>query len=400
MTDIIAISFLFPNAISGIINAIIFFLLFLTIIVSWHTNRRYKVMEKDALKAVRNRVEEKLENRSQRQNKNEESPKKKKKNENNGKPAKPEHEILMEKEELCEYADRRSIIYKRINTIEEMRNRQVKINVDFLQQAALTSEASKTGVSLPKFSTNLAMILGLFGTFVGLALMVSKISMLMPGTGAADFSISTLKSSMADMETVFQGIKTAFSTSIAGICTTIVCLILSYKIRRSQTIFFHELETFTVEKLIPVTVPSVESEHIMEKVSLQLNDSFNSIDHIISQNNETLTNLNTIETSFKTIIDQVRDITKREESRNFENVLGSLADTNQSMTRILDLMKLSGEKMDSLVHSIKNQQDVFDRELTRILQVRNGGAVINIPSLSNLFIFISLFIILFLVILF
>ena len=217
MNDIISMSFLFPNEISGVINTIIFFLLFLTIIVSWITIRRYRITESEALRIVQSRVNEKLstlnspdlsQNQDMSEKCEENGGKKNRKDENSA------PDLLMEIEELCELResiDKDSIIYKRIDAIERMRNYWVKIDVDFLQQAAITAESSRLGITLPKFSTNLALILGLFGTFIGLALMVTEISMLMPNPSATDFSISTLMSSISGMETVFSGIKTAFS---------------------------------------------------------------------------------------------------------------------------------------------------------------------------------------------
>jgi hypothetical protein len=302
--------------------------------------------------------------------------------------------------ELREGVQKNSIIYKRIDTIEHLKNFRVKINADFLQQTTITSEAKRLGTTLPGFSTKFAMILGLFGTFVGLALMVTKINMLLPNSNSLTFSISSLQSSISSMGTVFQGIKTAFSTSIVGIFTTLICLYLNFRIYRTQTSFFHDLEAFTVEKLIPVTVPAVQGEHPLEKIAFQLQDSFDDIEIIISQNKDTIENLGTIQNSFKTIVDEVRDITKNEASRNFEGVLTLLTKTNDSITgivkqwpEIIGSIKnrdmLTERKIESLINVIKKNQESFDKELSRIVQVREGGMVWNFPSINNVVIIIS-----------
>lgn len=427
MKGAFSLAFLFPNVVSGIINIFILLLLVVAAAAAMKTMTRYNHMENTALERVQKIVNDKLEsldtpapppaenktaNESQYKGDTEkvltddvkqvveeaaqtaETGEKEKKRDKNT------PDLLMDANELLEYVSPESIISKRIYTIERMRKYRVKINAEFLQQAALTSENSRLGISLPRFASNIAMILGLFGTFIGLALMVTKISMLMPNPGAADLSVSTLKSSIADMDTVFQGIKTAFSTSIVGIFTTLVCLMLNYRVRRRQTAFFHELETFTIEKLIPVLVPPVESEHLMEEVSFQLQDSFNTLNNIVTQNNQTLNHLNTVETSFKSIVDEVKDITRREESKNYENVMGLLADNNKTLLRLVDTWpkmaaamkdhsKLAENKIDTLVTAMKNQQNLFDREFNRVLQVRKGGVMLNFPSLTNVAIILS-----------
>ncbi len=382
--------FLFPNEFCIAINSVIFLLLFVTLLVSRHTIKRYRKREKRTLKKVERKVDEKLSRlRAPLESVNTEEAK-----EDGRKEEIPD--LLMNIRDLQEGVTRKSIIYKRLDTIERLRKYRVKISADFLQQDALTSEASRLGVTLPGFSRDLAMILGLFGTFIGLAFMVTKISMLLPNPNALTFSISGLKSSIANMETVFQGIKTAFSTSIVGILTTIICIYLNFRIQRNQTAFLHKLENFTVEKLIPVTVPPVQSEHPLENIAIHLQDSFDNLEFIITQNKDTIENLSTIQGSFKTIVDEVRDITKREASRNFEGVLTLLKKTNESIIGIVDQWpkmveamkgqgKVAKEEINSLIDVMRKQQETFSKEVNRIMRIKEKGLVVIVPSLSSLF---------------
>lgn len=398
--------FLFPNEFCIAINSVIFFLLLITLVVSRHTIKRYRKREKRALKEVQRKVDDKLSRlnapvkfvNSEVVEQDESA-----KEQPNDTPADKLDErkreipdLLIDIRKLKEGVKQKSIIYKRLETIEKLREYRVKISVDFLQQDALNSEASRLGTTLPGFSKNLAMILGLCGTFIGLAFMVTKISMLMPNPNALTFSISGLKSSIANMETVFQGIKTAFSTSIVGIITTIICIYLDFRIHRNQTAFFHKLERFTVEKLIPVTVPPVQSEHPLENIAIHLQDSFDNLEFIITQNKDTIESLSTIQGSFKTIVDEVRDITKREASRNFEGVLTLLNKTNESITgivkqwpKIVEVVKGQGREakseINSLIEVMKRQQKIFSNEVNRIMRIKEKGLVVLVPSLSSLF---------------
>ena len=379
---------IFPNIISAIVNGVILAIFVVAVWSGMRLARHYKKREMRALKRVERKVDERhdqiLASSSAQINEGQGT--------ENGS---NEPVAVMRTEELLEFIPADSVIFKRIDAIGRMRKRRVKINVDVLQQATYASEMSRFGYAFPKLSISLVMILGLFGTFLGLSLMVNKISMIMPSANALNLSFSSLQMSLREMDTVFKGIKTAFSTSIVGIVATIICLMVNYRIRRRQSIFFHKLEVFTVEKLIPVTVPPVESEHLLEEVSFRLQDSFDTLNHAIAQNNSILNNLSEIESAFNIIVGHIKDITNREESRHFENVINLLDKNNELVGRYVehwsgiakvmeDQGKSTENRINKIVGAFEKGQEVFNGQFDRLVQTRNGGVIVNFTSKWNL----------------
>lgn len=387
------ISFVAPNAISGIINLIIGIFLAISFLMGISHIKRYKNHEKKSLEKARKNVSEHLSTLTSHMATAE--------NENEKSDGKGFPDLLIDVDELKAGLDSESIICQRIDTISNMRKFRVKVNVDVLQHATLTSEASKLGITLPSFTMSLSMILGLFGTFIGLALMVTKISLLLPNPDALDLSASILMNTISDMDTVFQGISTAFSTSIVGIGSAIFCLYISFQLTRNQTAFLHELDIFTAENLLPVTVPAVEEEHLLEEVSFEVRNSFEQLNAIFNKNTKIIEELNAIENSFKTIISSIREITDREESRNFEGVLGHLAETNLRLTQITsswpDLIKVmqnyaqdNRSNMESFTQMIDKQQELLKEQIEKVINSKTGGVSFYLPSLRNYGILISL----------
>ena len=385
---------IFPNIISASINGLILVIFAVAVWSGMRLARRYKKHETRYLKKVERKVDERYEQTLSSSSTTTSG-------EKGGDGSPNELATLMGTEELLEFIRSDSIIFKRIDAIGRMRKRRVKINVDVLQQATYATEITRFGYSFPKLSISLVMILGLFGTFLGLSLMVNKISMIMPSANSLDLSFSSLQMSLREMDTVFKGIKTAFSTSVVGIAATIICLMVNYRIRRKQSIFFHKLEVFTVEKLIPVTVPPVESEHLREEVSFRLQDSFDTLNHAIAQNNSILNNLSEIESAFNIIVGHIKDITNREESRHFENVINLLDKNNDLVGRYVeqwpgivkvmeDQGKLTENKINTMIGAFERGQEVFTDQYNRLVQTRNGGLVVNFSSKWNLVVILTL----------
>jgi hypothetical protein len=68
--------------------------------------------------------------------------------------------------------------------------------------------------------------------------------------------------------------KTAFVTTLVGLFCAIVLSFFNFMLARAQSAFYDALERFTTAELLPATVPAVEDETMMERLSLQLAESF------------------------------------------------------------------------------------------------------------------------------
>jgi hypothetical protein len=96
------------------------------------------------------------------------------------------------------------------------------------------------------------------------------------------------------------------------------------------------LERFTIEELLPAAVPAVEDESLLDRVSLQLENSFARLDDIYLQNQDALKDMTGAQRAFVDIVEEIRKITRSEASRNLEGVLEQLSQTNRSVLSVVD----------------------------------------------------------------
>jgi len=84
------------------------------------------------------------------------------------------------------------------------------------------------------------MMLGLFGTFVGLSMMVVDIQQALPGgDGAAN--ATQWAASVSGLGKILAGKKTAFSATLAGLFFSILVSALNFRLARAQSAFYDGL---------------------------------------------------------------------------------------------------------------------------------------------------------------
>ncbi|HEY0511781.1 MAG TPA: MotA/TolQ/ExbB proton channel family protein [Thermoanaerobaculia bacterium] len=230
---------------------------------------------------------------------------------------------------------RDSLIAERFEAIEKLRTRQVRINPNALQQLSLARDEARPGMAVPGAVAGLATMLGLLGTFIGLAVMVQQIQFVLPQSSGT-VTVGSWTQSVENISRVLGGIKTAFSCSLVGIVCSILASLVNFRLRSSQALFFERLERFTTEDLLPAAVPAVEDESLLDRVSLQLENSFTRLDDIYRQNQDTLKDMTGAQRAFVEIVEEIRKMTRSEASRNLEGVLVQVSQTNRSVLTVAD----------------------------------------------------------------
>jgi biopolymer transport protein ExbB/TolQ len=228
-----------------------------------------------------------------------------------------------------------SLIAERLEAIEKLRTRQVRVNPSALQQLSLARDEARPGMAVPGAVAGLATMLGLLGTFIGLAIMVQQVQFVLPQSSST-VSVDSWTQSVENISRVLGGIKTAFSASLVGIVCSILASLLNFRLRTAQAFFFERLERFTTEELLPAAVPAVEDESLLDRVSLQLENSFARLDDIYRQNQDALKDMTGAQRAFVEIVEEIRKITRSEASRNLETVLEQLSQTNRSVLSVAD----------------------------------------------------------------
>jgi len=228
-----------------------------------------------------------------------------------------------------------SLIAERFEAIEKLRTRQVRVNPSALQQLSLARDDARPGMAVPGAVAGLATMLGLLGTFIGLAVMVQQIQFVLPQSSGS-VSVGSWTQSVENISRVLGGIKTAFSCSLVGIVCSILASLINFRLRSAQALLFERLERFTTEELLPAAVPTVEDESLLDRVSLQLESSFARLDDIYRQNQDTLKDMTGAQRAFVNIVEEIRKITRSEASRNLEGVLEQISQTNRSVLTVAD----------------------------------------------------------------
>jgi biopolymer transport protein ExbB/TolQ len=262
-----------------------------------------------------------------------------------------------------------SLIAERLDAIEKLRTRQVRVNPNALQQLSLARDEARPGMAIPGAVAGLATMLGLLGTFIGLAVMVQQVQFVLPqGSGAV--TVDSWTQSVENISRVLGGIKTAFSTSLVGIVCSILASLLNFRLRTAQALFFERLERFTTEELLPAAVPAVEDESLLDRVSLQLENSFARLDDIYRQNQDALKDMTGAQLAFVDIVEEIRKITRSEASRNLEGVLEQISLANRSVLSV-------AEQLPKIVTAVESGQR---RLLDRIASVLSSAAPVAMPS--------------------
>jgi MotA/TolQ/ExbB proton channel family len=261
-----------------------------------------------------------------------------------------------------------SLIAERFEAIEKLRTRQVRINPNALQQLSLARDEARPGMAVPGAVAGLATMLGLLGTFIGLAVMVQQIQFVLP-QGSGTVTVGSWTQSVENISRVLGGIKTAFSCSLVGIVCSILASLVNFRLRASQALFFQRLERFTTEDLLPAAVPTVEDESLLDRVSLQLENSFARLDDIYRQNQDTLKDMTGAQRAFVDIVEEIRKITRSEASRNLEGVLAQVSLTNRSVLTVAD-------QLPKVVSAVEAGQRRLMERLTALV----SSAVPAVPS--------------------
>jgi biopolymer transport protein ExbB/TolQ len=228
-----------------------------------------------------------------------------------------------------------SLIATRVGAIARMRAHQVRVSLATLQQLSRAREAAQPGVAAAGDCASLVMMLGLLGTFIGLAIMVQRIHYALP-TETANVSVDSWSSAFRNVAGVLSGVKTAFSASLVGMVCAILCTLLHRRLKAAQLNLFERLERFTAEDLLPAMAPATADESLLERVTRQLESSFAHLDAIFQQNREALGEMTGAQEAFATIVDEIRLITKNESSRDLERVVEQLAGTNRAVLQVVE----------------------------------------------------------------
>ena len=247
---------------------------------------------------------------------------------------------LVDLQELRDGVPEGTLIADRLTALARMKQARVKVNVEALQQMTLLRESASPGLAFPGYAADLAMMLGMLGTFVGLCLMLLQMQGVLPGAADAANG-SAFAQAAASMTSIITSKKTAFVTTLVGLACAIILSFLNFRLARAQAAFYDALERFTSHELLPATVPQVENEMAMERLSVQLSESFERLGSLNEDQGDRLERIEAMQAAFSTIVDSIRTVTAQaarapaeETAGALTHVVAQLAATNDQLGRI------------------------------------------------------------------
>lgn len=244
--------------------------------------------------------------------------------------------------ELRENVPAGTLIGDRLAALARMKQARVKVNVDALQQITLLRENASVGLAFPSFAVDLAMMLGMLGTFVGLCLMLMQMQGVLPGA-SGEPAAGGFAEAARSLGGIIASKKTAFVTTLVGLSCAIAISFLNFFLARAQSACYDALERFTTEELLPATVGAVEDETAMEKLSLQLSDTFASLGSLSEHQAGNLERLQEMQDAFGAIVGSIRAITQQSARGPAEEAAGALttlvkqlADANDALVTVAE----------------------------------------------------------------
>jgi hypothetical protein len=262
---------------------------------------------------------------------------------------------LVSAEELAASVPPACIIGDRLHMIARLRKSQTKVNLTALQQVSRAKEAAKNSLRFPGFAVNILMLIGLLGTFVGIAIVIEQIGV---NIGRGDGSLQSF--SLA-----FGGMYTKFATTLVALAGAIVLAILNFRLAQAQEAYFEELDRFTVAELLPATIPALEDETLLERISQRLEESFTLIQDIADRNAKTAEEVQAIQSGFTEIINNIRQQTRAEGAGNLQNLLGHVAGVIDQVSQVnLTLRQVASSLPETLTESNRRIERVLTERVT------------------------------------
>ena len=158
-----------------------------------------------------------------------------------------------------------SIAHRRIEHISQIKSIGGEVNQDAISDVLLGKLSTMAGFS--RHLAGILIILGLIGTLAGLLIAIDEIQPLITPENITQ--VDQLSQAIGN---TLKGMKTAFSTTFAGLVATLILGATIFLLDRQQTRFLIDIEEFTTNALLPVFSPTgvniiVDASRALEKSS-------------------------------------------------------------------------------------------------------------------------------------
>lgn len=233
-----------------------------------------------------------------------------------------------------------SLVHRRLLTIERMRVSNVKVNFETLQQITLAAESSRLGLRTPAFAVSFFLLLGLFGTVTSLCL-----------------ALSGLNHTDAGLNLLFGAMAASFSSGMVGLISSLWISVVNLALTNAQSRFFERFESFTVEELLPRTVPDIRSEAWLRQMQYKIGESFERIKEIAEQNNQTFKEFETVSEGFARLVDSFEQSARKGASADVQTVLGQMGQVIGQVSRANEATLILANSIPKALEAARSQNN-------------------------------------------
>ena len=254
----------------------------------------------------------------------------------------------------------KSAIYNRIEQIYQIKQMGGDLNHDALSDILVGKQSIMAGFS--KHIQGILIILGLVGTLCGLLIALTEVEPFLRPE-----QITKVEQIARAIGNTLQGMKTAFSTTLAGLTATLILGATIFLFNQRQAIFLTDFEEFTANFLIPRFNPTGTNAIVQASTSLEV--SSNALDRAVRK----LTDV-----SWDARLDQsfiLADSFKQSTSELIER-LDKLRDLQYNVEQTLEAFakqsKITNDNYVKLDKTIQEMLPDFQSESQKLLQLLDG----------------------------
>jgi len=255
----------------------------------------------------------------------------------------------------------RSIVYKRIEGIIEIKNNRGQIDQDALSDILVGRESVRG--SGARYVLSVLIILGLIGTLWGLSNAIIKVQPLITDIEQLD----DLTQIGRVIRGTLDGMSTAFATTLAGLFTSLFLGVFNWLFNRQQTLFLAELEDFTTIILLPCLSPPVGLDAI-QTATEKLSESTETLKFTSEENVKVLETAiqQLTDASWEARLEQQYSLAEKFEGTT-ENLLESLEGISSFQFTVQDAVRTFKESNEQTIKQITKTQEELRETLNKTL---------------------------------
>ncbi|EIT83890.1 hypothetical protein A374_17684 [Fictibacillus macauensis ZFHKF-1] len=228
---------------------------------------------------------------------------------------------------------------------------------------------------LPSFT----IILGVLGTFVGLTMALFSMQSTLFALGGGASAGVTMNSIITSLTAPFQGMSTAFITSIAGVSAALLLTVLStgFFSRGTSLSYLHgkimtDCEAYldhTFRTLLLQEKPQDSVERLLDRLATKIEESFHStIGHFGAVLTELTSGLQQSVTDVKTIFETQRDYT-----HSFAASAGALEHFGARFREAAEKQENIARSSESSVAALTGQISTFEQQIKKVSEQQQAG---------------------------